>query len=239
MSAPRVVAIIAARGGSKGVPRKNVRALAGIPLIGYTIDAARRATKVTAVVVTTDDEEIAAIARDFGARVPFMRSRELAGDTVAMEPVLKDCVTRLESEGAAIDVIALLPATNPFRVPADIDAGLSILEDTGADSVVAVVEEAYPTSWLQTIVDGRAVPLMGKDAVVTRRQDAPRTYKRNDGFFICRRDVLMTQGTLLGPDTRAYVMDTCSSIDIDSEWEFELADLVMRSPRGERYRPQR
>ena len=239
MSNLNALAIIAARGGSKGVPRKNVRSLAGIPLIGYTIAAARGARRLTDVVVTTDDDEIASVALEFGARVPFKRSAELAGDTVAMEPVLQDCVQRLEAAGSVIDVVVLLPATNPFRVSADIDAGLALLEDSGADSVVAVVQEHYPAAWLQTFVDGRAVPLLGADADVARRQDAPATYKRNDGFFMCRRDVLMTHGTLLGADTRAYVMDQCSSIDIDSEWEFELADLVMRSPRGDRYRPAR
>ena len=234
--AEKTIAVIAARGGSKGVPRKNVRPLAGMPLIGYAIRAARGATLVDDVVVTTDDEEIATIARNFGARVPFMRTAGLSGDAVPMEPVLKDCIERVEREGTSIGAVALLPATNPFRTAADIDAGLKTLFDTGADSVVAVVEEHYPAAWLQTIIDGRLRPLLSDQAIVTRRQDAPRAYKRNDGFFIFRRDLLMRDGTLVGPTARPYVMEPWASIDIDSEWEFELAELIMSSPRGQHLR---
>ena len=225
---PNVLGLIPARGGSKGLPRKNLRSLGGKPLIAYSIEVAKRCPAINEVVVTTEDEEIARVAKQFGAEVPFLRDCNLSRDETPMEPVVQDAILRLEAlRGKTIDIIVLLVPTNPFRTASDIEAGVRILLETGADSVVSLVEDDYPISWLQTIVNGKVVPFLKQEREIFRRQDAPEVYRRNDGFFTFSRRTIMELATVQGPDTRPYVMDPIFSVDIDNMWDFELAELLL------------
>jgi CMP-N-acetylneuraminic acid synthetase len=227
-SAPFILALIPARGGSKGVPRKNLRLLHGQPLIAHSIRTGLSCPSISEVVVTTEDEEIANVARSFGAAIPFMRPRSLASDETAMEPVIQHAITELEAlRQVRVDVVVLLVPTNPFRTADDVEAGIKILLETGADSVVSLVEEDYPIAWLQTIVDGKVLPRFPDCNEVHRRQEAPKVFKRNDGFFIFTRETIMDRGVVQGPDTRPYMMEPLCSIDIDNEWDFHLAELLI------------
>ena len=227
-SAPFILALIPARGGSKGVPRKNLRLLSGRPLIAYTIAAALESPSLTEIVVTTEDAEIAEVARGFGAKVPFLRPASLAGDETAMEPVIQHAVLEIEKiYSVRVDAIVLLVPTNPFRTAEHIEAGINILLESGADSVVSLVEEDYPIAWLQTVVDGKVVPKFSNLKEVHRRQEASKIFKRNDAFFIFTRETIMDRGVVQGPDARPFIMPPRYSVDIDNEWDFQIAELLM------------
>jgi CMP-N-acetylneuraminic acid synthetase len=136
-----VLAVIPARAGSKGIPGKNIRPLNGRPLLAYSVDAARESRTVTRVVVSTDDEEIARVAREAGAEVPFLRPAALAGDAVPMLDTLQQVVAALKSADAYCpDIIVLLQPTSPLRTAAHVDAAVTLLLETSADSVVSVVD---------------------------------------------------------------------------------------------------
>jgi CMP-N,N'-diacetyllegionaminic acid synthase len=229
ISSPFILALIPARGGSKGVPRKNLRMLNGRPLIAHSIATGLACPSISAVVVTTEDEQIAEVARACGAKVPFVRPEALASDETPMEPVIQHAVLQIEDlYKAKVDYVVLLVPTNPFRTAEQVESGLRILLESGADSVVSLVEEDYPLAWLQTVVDGKVVPKFPSSEVIHRRQDAPRVFKRNDGFFMFTRETIMERGVVQGPDTRPFMMSPLFSVDIDNEWDFQLAELLIQ-----------
>jgi CMP-N-acetylneuraminic acid synthetase len=171
-----VLALIPARGGSKGIPRKNIQLLAGKPLIGWTIDAAKQASCINRIVVTTEDDEIAGVARELGADVPFMRPAELAADeTPGIAPVLH-AIEQLPE----FDWVLLLQPTSPLRTHADIEAIWYLCRDRGASSAVSVTEVAKHPSWVYTRDDrGRIQTFIAGRPDVTRRQDLPAAYALN------------------------------------------------------------
>jgi CMP-N,N'-diacetyllegionaminic acid synthase len=233
-SLPFILALIPARGGSKGVPRKNLRLLDGRPLIAHTIETGLSCPSVSEVVVSTEDEEIAEVARSIGAKTPFIRPQSLASDETPMEPVIQHAVTELEAiRGVRVDVVVLLVPTNPFRTADHVESGIRILLETGADSVVSLVEEDYPIAWLQVIAGGKVVPRFQNSEEVHRRQEAPKIFRRNDGFFIFKRETIMNLGVVQGPDCRPYMMEPRFSVDIDDEWDFHLAELLMSDRAAE------
>jgi len=142
----RVLGIVTARGGSKGIPRKNIVPLLGKPLLAYTAQAALAAQRLTRTVLSTDDEEIAEVGRAWGLEVPFLRPRELARDDTPTIPVLQDVVRKLEASGEHYDAILTLQPTTPLRRPEDIDGAITLLEQTGADAVISFVDvgEKHP-----------------------------------------------------------------------------------------------
>lgn len=175
-----VLGIIPARGGSKGIPNKNLVALCGRPLLAYTGDAVKESARLTRTVVSTDDPRIAEYATSLGLEVPFMRPSSLAGDGVPMLPVLQHAVAALESEGFTTDIVVLLQPTSPLRRGEHIDAAVTWLEQAGGDSVVSVVEVPHqfnPTSVMR-VEDGLLKPFLEGPAA-TRRQDKPRVLARN------------------------------------------------------------
>src|SRR5436190_23965871 len=175
-----VLGIIPARGGSKGIPDKNLMLLGGRPLLAYTADAAKESTRLTRTIVTTDDDRIARSAQSLGVEVPFMRPSSLAGDDVPMLPVLQHAVKTLATEGFSADIVVLLQPTSPLRRGEHIDAAVTWLERAGGDSVVSVVEVPHqfnPTSVMR-VEDGLLKPFLAGPAA-TRRQDKPRVLARN------------------------------------------------------------
>lgn len=231
----KVLAVIPARGGSKGVVRKNLRPLGGRPLIAHTIDTALEARQgLHRVVVSTDDPEIAEIARGLGADVPFLRPAELAGDRTPMVPVLQHAVRELESlDGVRLDAVLLLQPTAPLRTAGDIEAVLDLLfEDRRFDSVISVVRvEAVHPILMKRIEDGelrsfcREEGLQEKEG--TRRQDyTPPAYMRNGALYLTRRAPLMERGTIWGERIRAYVMPEERSHNIDSEIDLMVAEAL-------------
>ena len=234
----RVLAVIPARGGSKGVPRKNVRPVCGKPLIAYTIEAALAAGDVLdRVIVSTDDEEIAGIAAGLGADVPFMRPAELAGDRVAMAPVLQHAVRAMEeAEGRRFDWVCLLQPTEPFRTAGDIRQALALGQEGGCDSVISVVQVfAVHPVLMKRIEDGRLLPFCVPEPEGTRRQDyTPAAYMRNGAIYLTRRDVLVERGSIWGDVIRPYVMPPERSVGVDSELDMKLVELLMADAIGGR-----
>ena len=225
-----VLGVIPARGGSKGIPEKNLAPLAGKPLLSYTCAAALGSRRLTRVVLSTDDARIAQAGRMQGVDVPFVRPAELSRDDTPMLPVLQHAVRCHEEErGSHVDAVVLLQPTSPLRRPEHIDAAVDLLEQTGADSVVTVVEVPHqfnPVS-LQRIEQGRLVPFT-PGVNMTRRQDKPPVYARNGPAVVAvRRSVLFDKNSLYGEDTRPIVMSPQESIDIDGPWDLELVEFLL------------
>jgi CMP-N-acetylneuraminic acid synthetase len=224
--------VIPARGGSKGIPRKNLTMLAGRPLIAYTIDAARSSRCLSRVVVSTEDSEIAGVARSLGADVPFLRPPELARDDTPMIDVLVDVLGTLDSrERYRPDVLVLLQPTSPFRHAGHIDAAVDLLSSSGADSVVTVMQVPHqftPGSLMQ--LRGDRLESWTGDPTPTRRQDKPALFARNGPAVVATRArVVLAEHTLYGADTRAVVMSREDSLDIDEAFDLKVADLLMAS----------
>jgi len=223
----QVVAIIPARGGSEGVYRKNIKLLAGKPLISYTITEALKSRLLDKAVVSTEDREIAEIAAGYGAEV-IERPAELARDDIPTLPVLQHAIHHLEEAGDyAVGLVVLLQPTSPLRTVADIDGCIQKLRATGSDSVVSVCEVDYSPYWMFTLDGDRLKRLMEGGEKITRRQDAPRVYKPNGAVYVTRRDVIMEQNKVMGDDTRAFMMPAERSLDIDTEIDFRLAEILM------------
>lgn len=190
MSSPRVLAVVPARGGSKGLPGKNVRSLAGLPLIAHSLRAAAAMRTVTRCIVSTDDPEIARIARDHGGDVPWLRPAELATDATPMAPVLRHALAAAEEEeGAAYDALVLLDPTSPARLPAEVDAAVEHLwRATGLDGVVSVSEPSFNPVWVgvrPSTTDPEVLErYFPEGAGVTRRQDTARYLRINGAFYV-------------------------------------------------------
>ena len=227
-----VLAIIPARGGSKGVPGKNIRELAGKPLIAYSIEAALESEHVDHVVVSTEDEQIAAAAREWGSEV-VPRPPELATDTAPTDPVLEHAVTYLEQlDGYRADLIVLLQPTSPLRPPGLIDACIERLLDTQADSLLTVFQ-GHTFFWRRT-----AQGLVANYDPVKRprRQDIPQDQRyllENGNVYVTRQHILMEQHSRLGGKIKWYVMDAADSIEIDTNFDFWLVEQIMHHYRGE------
>lgn len=232
----RVLAVIPARGGSKGVLRKNVREVCGKPLIAWTIEAALAAGPLLSrVIVSTEDAEIAEVSRRYGAEVPFVRPAELAGDEVPMLPVLQHAARFVEAqEGRRLDWVLLLQPTEPFRTVADIEAALALGRADGCDSVISVVQVFAVHPILMKKIEGdRLLPFCIEEKEGTRRQDyAPAAYMRNGAIYLTRRDVLLEQGSIWGDVIRPYVMPPERSQGVDSEIDLELVDVLLRRHGG-------
>lgn len=230
----KVLGIIPARGDSKGVPRKNIRPLAGKPLIAHTIDVARESDVFDRVVVSTDDREIADVARQIGGDVPFMRPAHLAEDTTPTLPVLIHAVEWLrENDGYEPDLVAILQPTTPLRKPEHLREALDIFRKFKPDSVVSMREVPghYSPHWqFRLDTDSRATIFTGEpfERIVKRRQDLPKTYTRNGAVYLFKTKLLFEeQPTFYGSDVRGFVMDSDSSVNIDSESDFEQAERIV------------
>ena len=235
MTAPvdRVLAIIPARGGSKGVPRKNIRIVGGRPLIEYTIETALAARDLFhRVIVSTDDEETAEISRRAGAEVPFMRPPELATDTARSLHVVQHATRFVESEdNVKMDWIMLLQPTDPFRLPEDLSGSLELARSTQCDSVISVVQVfASHPMLMKRIENGRLRPWCVDEPEGTRRQDyKPDAYMRNGAVYLSRRDLVMEEGSLFGKDSRAYIMPAERSVSLDTAMDLAMIEAMMRS----------
>jgi CMP-N,N'-diacetyllegionaminic acid synthase len=218
-----IVGVIPARGGSKGVLRKNIKLLAGKPLIWYTIKAAMDSKKLDDFYVSSDDDEILKVAKNLGAKT-IKRPAELAGDKVAMVPVLKHAI---ESIGK-VDYLVLLQPTTPFKTGKDIDDAVKLLIDSGADSVITLVRmhDAHPARMYKLQGDKMVSLMDGKDKF-TPRQDLPPVYLRNGAVYAYKKDTIMVQEAQEGKDSRGLVMPAERSLNIDEPMDFEMAELMM------------
>ena len=228
----KILAVIPARGGSKGVVRKNIRPICGKPLIAYTIETALAARHlIHRSIVSTDDPEIKAIACEYGADVPFLRPPELAEDRVPTLPVLQHAVRFVEEEdGVALDWVLLLQPTAPLRVIEDIEASVTLAHQNSCDSVISVLQVfAEHPILMKRIEDDRLLPYCIEEKEGTRRQDyQPPAYMRNGAIYLTRRDVLMDKNSIWGQVIRPYVMPPERSVSVDNELELKLVEMIMQ-----------
>ena len=225
----RILGLVPARGGSKGVPGKNVRPLAGHTLLEYTARAARESGVLDRVVLTTDSPEIADAGRRAGLEVPFMRPVMLAADETPMVPVIEHALTEVSRDGWSPDIVVLLQPTSPLRRPDHIRDAVAMLRDTGADSVVTVVEVPRHLSpdYVRRIVGGRLEPFLPDGARVTRRQDARPAYSRDGTVYAFRRSTIEKTGGIYGDDCRPLLIDARDSLSIDSPADWDAAERLL------------
>jgi CMP-N,N'-diacetyllegionaminic acid synthase len=231
-----VLAIVPARGGSKGVPDKNLRQLAGRSLLDRTADVARRSGVIDRIVLTTDSEALAAVGRDAGLDVPFMRPASLAQDDTPMLPVVRHAIDEVVRGGWSPDVIVLLQPTSPLRKPDHIRDAVALLRSSGADSVVTVVEipKHHSPDYVMRIDDGRLKPFLPEGARVTRRQDARAAYSRDGTVYAFRRDTLERFSSIYGEHCRPLIVDPHDSLSIDSPADWSAAERILADRERER-----
>lgn len=215
--------LIPARGGSKGVPRKNIREFAGQPLLTHTIEAATAASQIDRTIVTTDDEEIRDISREYGAEAPFLRPSELASDDAPTEPVIEHAVTYLRKKDEyESDAIVLLQPTSPLRDAEDIDAAIDHYEQANASSLVAVCED-HSNRWRRT-EDG---PQQVNYETPTRRQEKEPEYVETGAIYIIDTERFLSTGNIRVGSTELYIIDDYAAVDIDTPFDFWLAEQIM------------
>lgn len=222
----RVLGIVPARAGSKGIPNKNIRLLAGQPLIDYTAAAAKASEAFDRLILSTDSTEIAEVGRRAGLEVPFMRPAALAKDDTPMLAVVQHAVEALEAGGWLADVIVLLQPTSPLRRWQHIRNALELLNTTDADSVVSVVEVPRHLSpdYVMRIDNGVLRPFLADGERVTRRQDARPAYSRDGTVYAFRRGTLARFGNIYGEDCRPLLIDPAESLSIDAPADWEEAE---------------
>jgi len=233
MSAEKVVAVIFARGGSKGVPRKNLRLLAGTPLIGHAIAAARTSHLIDRVIVSTDDDEIAAVALSCGAEVPFMRPAELAKDDSPEWAAWQHAVRTIEQlDNQEISVLVSIPATAPLRAVEDIDACISMLLGSDADVVITVTTaDRNPYFNMVTLDrDNSARLVIRPERILYHRQDAPEVFDMTTVAFAARKEFVMRATSVFDGKVKAVVVPKERALDIDTELDLAFAEFLMTRP---------
>jgi CMP-N-acetylneuraminic acid synthetase len=228
LSGERVLCLIPARGGSRGLSGKNVKPICGRPLIAWTVDAALASEYVDDVIVSTDDDQITQAALTAGARVPFRRSTDLASDTSKMADVVVDALDRLAADGHVFDLVVLLQPTSPLRTAIDVDAALRRMTETDADSVVSVCLAEHSPLLTGTLpADGSLANFLPPVASTANRQELPIHYRLNGAVYVAKVSRFRESRSFLGPRAFAYIMPPERSVDIDSALDFKLAESLL------------
>ena len=226
-----ILGVIPARGGSKGIPKKNIKPLAGKPLIVWTIEIAKKSKYLDKTIVSTDDAEIKKVAEQYGGEVPFLRPAELATDKAAMIPVLRHACETMEKQlGRKIDVIVLLDATAPLRSTDDIDSCIQRLADEKRDSVLTVTESLKNPyfNMIEIAPDGKIHLVKQPEKPIFRRQDAPKVYDVTSSSYAFSREFLFKAEVVHGLNTAAVIVPQERAGGIDTEIEFRMVDELMR-----------
>jgi N-acylneuraminate cytidylyltransferase len=229
MNDQRIRAFIFARGGSKGVSNKNIKPLGGKPLIAHAIECARTCPSLGSVTVSTDDPDIAAVARQFGAEVPFMRPAELAGDTSAEWLAWRHAIAYFEEHRQPFDVMVSLPATSPFRSVEDVENCIAVLRDDPATDAVLTVTKAERSPYFNMVqfTNHGLVRLAAETQnAIIRRQDAPELFNITTVAYAVRTGFVMRAGGLFEGSVRAVEVQQERALDIDTEHDFRIAQLI-------------
>lgn len=226
-----ITAFIFARGGSKGLPGKNIRSLAGKPLIGWAIEQALAVPQIERVIVSTDSQEIADVALRHGAKVPFLRPAELANDTASELDAWRHALSFLQNtEGCLPEVFVSVPATAPLRLPEDIESCLDIFREGAAD-VVLTVSPAHRNPWfnmVSALEDGTWSLVNNREGLITRRQDAPEVFDVTTVAYVVDPMFILAGNSLFSGRVRAATIPIERCIDIDTLYDFEFAEFLMR-----------
>lgn len=228
----KVLGIVPARGGSKGVPRKNIRLLCGKPLIAYTAESALNAKRLGRVILSTEDAEIADVGEKCGLDVPFIRPIELARDETPTISVVMHALKTLSETGEHYDAIFLLQPTNPLRTAAEIDHCVGLLESSGADSVVSVIRvpDIYNPKWAYFKNANGSLELSSGDSEpISRRQDLPAAFHREGSIYLTRTTALHRFGNLYGRSIHPYEYDPLNSVNIDTIEDWQFAELKLQT----------
>jgi CMP-N,N'-diacetyllegionaminic acid synthase len=227
IDAERVLAVIPARGGSKGVPGKNIRKVGGKPLIAWTIEAAQAARHVDRTILSSDDAAIIREARQFGCEVPFVREARLADDKTPTMEVVLDAIERCPG----FAWVVLLQPTSPLRTGRDIDQAIELCIERKAPSCVSVSLARESPYWMYSLgSDGRLNPLLPQ-RMPTRRQELPAVYALNGAIYLARSDWLQREKRFVAEETVAYEMPLARSLDIDTESDFVQLQSILGDPR--------
>jgi CMP-N,N'-diacetyllegionaminic acid synthase len=223
----KILGLIPARGGSKGVPRKNIRLLNGKPLLAYTAESALQSKTLTRVILTTEDAEIAEVGRNCGIDVPFMRPLELAQDSTPSLAVVQHAILNLQENGEDFDAVCLLQPTNPLRRAEDIDACVELFTRSNADCVISVlpVPHEYNPKWVfWKNGDDKMSLSTGDTEIVPRRQDLPPAFHRDGSVYITRSEIIIDRGSLYGDNVQGYEMSPEFSANIDTEADWQAIE---------------
>lgn len=224
LSRSGTLALIPARGGSKGLPGKNVRNFSGKPLIAWTIETALACSSVDRVVLSSDDEEIMLIARQYGCEVPFRREDWLSGDTASAVDVVIDAIDKCPETKTVI----LLQPTSPLRNFHDIEAALSAYYNSGAKSCVSVCEAEQSPYWMYSISDQQTLVSLTPGVKIQRRQDLEPAYVLNGAIYIVDAEWFKNSRTFIDSNTIAFKMPHSRSVDIDTLNDFEYAEFLWK-----------
>ncbi len=219
----KILGLIPARGGSKGVPRKNIRLLNGKPLLAYTAESALQAKSLARVILSTEDAEIAETGRNCGLDVPFLRPAELAQDSTPSLAVVRHALLTLKENGDAFDAVCLLQPTNPLRRAADIDACVGLFIESDADCVISVlpVPHEYNPKWVFWKNGGGKMSLStGDKEIIPRRQDLPPAFHRDGSVYVTRSEIIIDRESLYGENVLGYEMlpEFSANIDTEEDW---------------------
>lgn len=221
-----MIAIIPARGGSKGLPGKNILPLCGKPMIAYTIEAAKLSKYIDRVIVSTDDQNIADIALEYGAEVPFLRPEFLASDTAQAVDNYIYTIERLSKEwGISIEEFVVLQPTSPLRIAEDIDGAIELFLKNKADSVISYTSEAHPVHWHKYIDENKAfVDIF--DTTIANRQDLKTSYYPNGAVYVFRFSMIKERKYYTNK-SYGYIMPRNRSVDIDYKDDFDYVEFLM------------
>jgi CMP-N-acetylneuraminic acid synthetase len=222
-----ILALIPARGGSKGLPRKNILPVGGKPLIAWRIESALACNAIDRVIVSTDDEEIADVARRFGADVPFLRPPEIAQDETPMLDVTLHLLDWLTEDA---DYLLLLQPTSPLCGADDLQNAITLARQKNANAVVSVAEVSKHPYWMKTInPDGYLQNFLPEAQTPIRRQDLPVAYALNGAIYLIRPEILRAERTFVPAQTLPYIMPPERSLDVDSAWDLQLVNLILQN----------
>lgn len=221
----KIIALIPARGGSKGVKKKNIRDLAGIPLIAYTIEAARKSKYIDKVIVSTDSEEIAEVARNCGAEIPFIRPKELAEDTTSTLAVVLHVINTLEKLNGW-DSLVLLQPTQPLRTAEDVDGAIEYYYSHGEKSLVSIAEVDEHPILMRTLDNEETMKKLLDIPSTVRRQDMEKVYRVNGAIYINKISQITCE-TSFNDNEIGYIMEKSHSVDIDELSDFAMAEYYL------------
>ena len=224
----KILAIIPARSGSKGLPNKNIKLLQGKHLIGYTIEAAKDSNIFDNIVVSTDSKEYAYISRSYGAEVPFLRESNLSDDTSTTEEVIIDVIEKMKIQGKNYDYFVVLQPTSPLRQCEDIINSIDMAIDQDLISVVSVCAMEHSIKICNKLPQNKSLEGFIRKENNKRRQDTETYYRLNGAIYICKIDDYIKNRDFYGANSKAYIMDLANSVDIDNELDFKVAQAIIK-----------
>lgn len=225
-----ILGLIPARGGSKGIPGKNIKPLRGKPLLQYSIEAAKRSQLLSRIVLSSDDEKIMTTAKKLGLEVPFQRPAELAGESTGSLAVLQHAVQVFANEGEKFEAVCLLQPTSPFRRDGLIDEAIEKFIQGGFDSLISVreVPSDFNPHWVFEAENGSLKIATGEDQIISRRQDLPKAYHRDGAIYLVRTEVLMDQHSLYGKNIGFIDTTGDPYVNVDTPEDWEEAEKILR-----------